>query len=79
MTTLDDPQHCASIVLWAHGCGGYAPGSFAEHLMAAWARADVSNQRRLATAFPTLADTIDEFRTGGKNALITRMEGEVHE
>lgn len=46
---------------------GIAQGSFAQALMEAWSRADGENQRRLAMAYPQIAECIIEYQTLPRN------------
>ena len=42
---------------------GYQLGSFASALMEAWSHADGENQRRLAMAYPQIAECMIEYQT----------------
>ena len=42
---------------------GYDLGSFAQALMNAWSHADGENQRRLAIAYPQIAECMIEYNT----------------
>lgn len=45
----------AAQVLYARGAGGYPPGSFFTHILAAWCHADVTNACRLSREWPAYA------------------------
>ena len=49
--------------IFARYMRGLPLGSFAQHLMDAWAIADGDNQERLAIAFPQIAHAMLEYNT----------------
>lgn len=63
-------QEVARHVLWHNGDHrGQEPGSFTRKLLEAWARADLENAHRLATAFPLLGEAVNISSTRGSDAL----------
>jgi hypothetical protein len=58
-------QEAARHVLGFHNLeGGWTPGGFTHGLIALWGKADPSNRRRLAGAFPELGHVIATFENG---------------
>lgn len=61
--SLDDPQHCAAIVLGFYGKdGGYSPGSFEECMMQAFDGADSENFKKLSAAYPYLGTCMAMYK-----------------
>lgn len=48
----------AQHVLWAFDRGGYEPGSFTQHLLRAFATADLINFHQLEAAYPEYASAV---------------------
>lgn len=57
------------------GNGGFQPGSFAESLIGAFAKADSSNFAKLALVFPEYAEAVSVAKTEGVAALEARVSG----
>lgn len=50
--------------VWSGGLHGYPPGSFSENLMQAFIKADDINLKRLASAFPVYAKSLELLKAG---------------
>lgn len=55
--------------------GGYMPGSFTGSLIRCWELADNSNQVKLRSQWPELADVIYLMRSGQHESLLAIAEG----
>ncbi|HCA85492.1 MAG TPA: hypothetical protein DEQ61_08365 [Streptomyces sp.] len=70
--TITIPAETARHVLWQYGAdGGYAPGTFTQHLLSAFATADLINKAKLGIVFPELGAAVHlaEYDRDGINKL----------